>query len=229
MRTLVLLSLAALPCLCLDLSAGEPTAKELRLAAHQSRDVWENFPGFTAAITVSVDGASHTGVIRVNKDFKYTLDLPEKAVQPWVHAKLRSVISHRQPSPAPEEEVEFVDEASGHIAGRLIAHTDGSGTFRVNKDGILIEVHRKSDNAWFEITNIEQFKTHTGRYLPRTTTVTYRDPKTGDIESNRSNLFTWKRVGDFYLPEEALTFEGGAGGKRTVHSITFANHKLASN
>jgi hypothetical protein len=113
------------------------------------------------------------------------------------------------------------------LTGRLIAHQDGSGTFRI-KDGLIQEVHRKSDKTWIEISNLEQFQTPDGHYLPQISSVTYRDPKTGDIESNRSNHFAWTHVGNFYLPEHLFTIEVGPAGARSVRKITFSNHKLSS-
>jgi len=198
----------------------------MRLAAHNSRAVWENFPGFTADMEVSSDGAHYSGKIRVAGNFKYELNIADEARAPWVKAKLRSVISHRRPSNAPRYAVHFADNQTNHTGGRLIAEDDGSGMFRI-KNGVISEVVRKSESSWFEISNIEQLQTHNGQYLPRFTSVVYRHPQTGDIQSNRSNLFTWKRVGDFYLPASASTVEVGSRGERSVRKIVFTNHKLA--
>jgi len=195
-------------------SAADNSAA-MMLLGHHSRSVWELFPGFTADIVVSTDSTSHAGKLAVSHDFDFELSIDGSAKLGWVESKLRSVLSHRKPNDAPAYDVTFVDEVGSHPSGRLIAHKDGSGTFRIH-DGLIHEVHRKSDSTWIEITNVEQLKTHDGRYLPETTSVTYRDPKTGDLLSNGSNRFTWKRVCDFYLPESTFTVEVGKNGARTV-------------
>lgn len=201
-------------------------AKALRLAAHGSRAVWDDFPGFSADIAVSVDTATYSGKIRVAADFEYELEIDEAAKQPWVTAQLRSVISHRKPSEAGDYNVSFPDEDAQHIAGRLVADNNGGGALRI-QDGVIREVHRKSDSAWFEVSTLDTLRTDDGRYLPKVSSVTYRDPETGDIQSTRSNLFSWEKVGAFHLPKETLTVELGAGGERATRRITLSNHKLS--
>ncbi len=206
---------------------GEPTAAEMRLQAHHKRAVWHDFPGFTAQVTISTDEKSQSGQIRVGADFKHTLNIPGAAEDRWIAAKLRSVISHRKPGEAREYDVRFVDDDASHVSGRLIAHNDGSGMFRI-RDGVIWEVIRKSEKSWFEVSTLETVETPDGKILPRSTSTTYRDPKTGDITSNHSNFFGCKQVGGFFLPESALTIEVGANGTRTVRRITFDDHQLAT-
>ncbi len=207
-------------------SEAAPSAKALRLAAHGSRAVWDDFPGFTADIAISVDTETHTGKIVVAGDFEYELKIDEAAQQPWVAAQLRSVISHRKPSEAGDYNVSFPEEDAQHIAGRLVLDNDGGGALRI-QDGVIREVHRKTDSAWFEVSTLDTQKTDDGRYLPKVSSVTYRDPKTGDLQSTRSNTFSWKKVGAFHLPKETLTVELGPDGKRATRRIAFSNHKLA--
>lgn len=202
-----------------------PTAAELRREAHDKRDVWHNFPGFIADVTVATDGESQTGQIRVESDFTHKLDIAGAAEDRWIASKLRSVIGHRKPGKAEKYDVSFVVDDEKHVNGRLVAHNDGSGVFRI-KDGVIREVIRKSDRMWFEVSTLEIFETPDGLVLPRTSSTTYRDPKTGDVTSNRSNHFAWTQVGDYFLPQNALTVEVGADGSRNVRRIEFSNHEL---
>ncbi|TWU19520.1 DUF3386 family protein [Allorhodopirellula heiligendammensis] len=203
--------------------AGSPAA--MMLAGHNSRAVWENFPGFTADLVVITDSASHSTKLRVESDFEYSYQLPADADEPWVDAKLRSVISHRRPDDAPAYDVVFLDHNETSPIGRLIGQRNGSGEFRI-QDGVIREVHRKSETSWMEITNVEQFKTTNGQFLPETTSVTFRDPGTGNLKSNGSNRFTWTQVGDFYLPESSFTVQVGVDGEREIRELHFSNHKL---
>ncbi|MFN3153260.1 DUF3386 family protein [Bremerella sp.] len=208
------------------IKTSEPTAASLREAAHDSREVWHNFPGFTANIVVSEDSERYEGTIRVGKDFEYILDIAEEGKKPWLKSKLRSVISHREPHASPENyDVSFQDEGSQHVAGRLIAENDGSGVFRI-QDGQIKEVIRRNESSWFEITTLENFTTPDGKVLPQTTSVTFRDPDTGNIESNLSNYFAWKKVGDFYLPDHCYTVKTGEEGERSVRKLVFSSHQL---
>lgn len=205
---------------------SQPSAASLRQAAHDAREVWHNFPGFTANIVVSEDSQRYEGTIRVGKDFEYVLDIPEAGKKPWLKSKLRSVISHREPHGSPEQyDVSFQDEGTHHVAGRLIAENDGSGVFRI-QDGQIKEVIRRNESSWFEITTLENFTTPSGKVLPQTTSVTFRDPDTGDIESNLSNYFAWKKVGDYYLPDHCYTVKTGEKGERSVRKLEFTAHQL---
>ncbi len=193
--------------------------------AHNARTVWRDFPGFTADIVVTTDGESYAGKIIVKADLKYELNIDDAAREPWVKSKLRSVISHRRPSKMSDRGYAFADTGDDG-PGVLIAQKDGSGVFRL-VDGTIHEVLRKSDESWFEITNLDQFKTPEGTFLPQVSAVVYRDPATGDIQSQRSNLFTWTEVGDFFLPKRTLTIDVGDAGKRSMRELILSNHKLS--
>ena len=206
--------------------APDKAARELMLAAHDARAVWNDFPGFTADITIRTDGQQHAGTIVAGSDFEYDLKIAEEAKQPWVKAKLRSVISHRRPDPFSENGFAFVPESGSEVAGQLVAELDGSGTFRI-QNGVIAEVLRKDDAQWMEISNLDMFVTAEGKQLPRATAVTFREPASGNLKSQLNNTFEWKRFGQFDLPTRTFTVEVANNGKRTVREIVFRNHRLA--
>lgn len=230
--TFLLIAAFALPTIAAELKHKKsadpptPTAADLRKAAHDAREVWHNFPGFSANIVVSEDNERYEGTIDVGPDFEYVLNIDQAAEKPWLKSKLRSVIAHRRPEEAPHEyQVKFQDNGPGHAGGRLIAEDDGSGIFRI-QNGELKEVIRRNESSWFEITTLENFTTPAGKVLPRTTSVTFRDPDTGNIESNLSNYFGWKQVGNFYLPDNCYTIKVGSDGQRSTRKLEFSGHQL---
>lgn len=203
-----------------------PTAADLRRTAHDGREVWRNFPGFSANIVIGEDDQRYVGTIDVGPDFEYFLNIDATAKKSWLKSKLRSVIAHRKPSEAPHAyDVSFQDDGPGHAGGRLIAENDGSGVFRI-QDGQIKEVIRRNESSWFEISTLENFTTPEGKVLPRTTSVTFRNPDTGDIESNLSNYFGWTKVGEFYLPSECTTVKVAEDGQRSTRTLTFTGHQL---
>ncbi|WP_417744592.1 DUF3386 family protein [Rosistilla oblonga] len=208
-------------------TATDKTARDAMQAAHDARLAWIDFPGFTADVRVQTDGVAHSGSILVTDDFDYELSISDDAIQPWVNSKLRSVIGHRRPGSAATE-VKLAESGASADFGLFVARLDGSGTFRI-QDGLIREVHRKNDSHWFEITNVEFFDAGDGKVLPETSSVTYRDPKTGDITKNVVNRFTWTSVGDFLLPEGCLTIETSADGGRQTRQLQFTKHKLSQN
>lgn len=218
---------SAIVMLCQPLFAEERSAYDYMLSAHNARSVWENFPGFSADVVVTTDGESYHGTIKVASDFEYVLDIDDAARQPWVKSKLRSVISHRKPGEMARSGYAFLAQEDQHGSGKLIAQKDGSGVFRV-VDGAILQVLRKSESQWLEITNLEQLKTPDGRLLPQVSSVAYRDPSTGNLLSNRTNSFAWTPVGEFLLPQRTFTVDVGEDGKRSLRELVFSNHKLQS-
>ncbi len=226
MQSLVaIVILSSVPAFAENAASSETrSAYDYMLEAHNARAVWHDFPGFTAKVVVSTDGNSHVGKITVKEGLEYELEIDDAARKPWVKSKLRSVISHRGPSEMSDKGYSFA-QSSSDGPGVLIAQNDGSGVFRL-VDGTIRDVLRKSETHWFEITNLDQFKTPEGTFLPKMSAVVYRDPASGDIQSQRSNLFTWTKVGGFFLPKRTLTIEVGDAGERTMRELKFSDHKL---
>gem|GEM_PF-275484 len=201
------------------------SARDVMLEMHQKRAAWENFPGFTADVAILNDSARQEGSITVDTSCEHQLLISAGRVDRDVEAKLKSLISHRRAEPFEEIGYAFVESGSANDGSRLIEKQDGSGIFRV-RDGVITDVIRKSENQWLEIANLKTEWNAEGRYLPSVSSVTYRNPKTGDLESQRSNTFEWIRVGSFDLPKRSVTVEVKSGGHRSVREIIFTNHKL---
>ncbi|MEO1525758.1 MAG: DUF3386 family protein [Planctomycetota bacterium] len=204
-------------------STPKITAQEWMQAAHDARLVWEEFPGFTADITIQTDADVATGKLEATSDFDYELTFETGEAAEWVDAKLRSVIGHRKPGRVAKG-VTFAENVTSEDFGVFV--TDGRGTFRI-ENGVIREVHRKSDSMWLEITNVELFDAGNGKVLPQTTAVTYRDPKTGDILKQRTNHFDWTKIGGIQLPKSCFTIETKAGGERETRKMTLVNHRLS--
>lgn len=200
-------------------------ATKLYQKAREARAVWRDFPGFSADVTVLYNGESTEGKLTADKNFKVILTLDDEPLTKWSLPKLRSVIGHRKyrlqkPIPAT-----FADDQMHHPLGRLVNIEGKNVSFRL-KDDVMTEVHRRSTKTWFTISTLDVWRTKEGLVLPRDTSVTYRNPQTGAITSNRSNTFSFKRVGDFDLPETMLTVECIENFDRNVGSIKLSNHRL---
>lgn len=206
-------------------SKEKAAATKLYQHVREARALWRDFPGFTADVTVLYNGQHTQGKLTADQDFKIHLALDDEQLKEWSLPKLKSVISHRkyrQQKPIPAT---FADDQIHHPLGRLVNLDGKNVSFRLNQD-VMTEVHRRSDKSWFTISTLEVWRTKEAMVLPRSTSVTYRDPQTGAITSNRSNTFTFTRVGTFDLPETMLTVESGEKFARNVGSIKLSNHRL---
>jgi len=206
------------------LTAATVDANQLMQQAREARHVWNAFPGFSADIAVSTDSKPFAGSILVTSDFDYELTMDDAAIQPWIHSKLTSVIGHRKPSASSRDDQFQVDGQSS--SGVRISQ--GENAQFLLQDNVIREVHRKSDSHWFEISTLEVDELSDGKNLPKITSVTYRDPKSGNITKVRTNRFTWVNVGTYYLPESCFTIETGPEGTRQTREIVFTNHKLTT-
>ena len=199
-----------------------PTATEVMQRVHDARAVWNNFPGFTAAITVVDNGQSSTGTIQVDDQFNYELTGVNEVEVPWLAAKLRSVISHRKAEPFKDKNYAWLEDTK---QDKLITAGDGSGIYDISDDAITA-VQRKSKTRWMEISVLDVVRTADNKVLPRTTSVCFRDPETGNLKSNRSNTFTWQNVDGFDLPARTYTVAVNEDGGRSVREVIFTNHRL---
>ncbi|WP_299467269.1 DUF3386 family protein [uncultured Gimesia sp.] len=200
-------------------------ATKLYQAAREARAVWRDFPGFTADVTVSYNGQMTQGKLTADKDFKVKLTLDDESLSEWSLPKLQSVIGHRKYRVQKPIPATFADQQVNHPLGRLVNIDDKNVSFRL-QNNVLTEVQRRSDKMWFTISTLDVWRTKEGGILPRDTSVTYRNPQTGAITSNRSNTFSFKRVGNFDLPEKMLTVECSENFERNVGSIKLSNHSL---
>lgn len=204
---------------------AKATATKLYQQVREARATWRNFPGFTADVSVCYNGQCTTGKLVADKEFNVKLMLQDEALSGWSLPKLRSVIGHRkyrQQKPIPAT---FADQESNHPLGRLVNIDGKNVSFRLQGD-VMTEVHRRSDKSWFTISTLDVRRTKENEVLPQVTSVTYRNPQTGAILSNRSNTFNFQRIGEFDLPTAMLTVECGEKFERNVGSIKLTNHRL---
>lgn len=199
-------------------------------AAQQSRYTWESFPGFTASVVVLSGSDSKQVNIEVDSDSEWRVTDPGTAagqseLPEWSDRKISSILSHRRYREPTPQNASYVEGSSEHIFGSAIAKEEGGGEFRI-ADNVLREVVRKSEDSWLEIDTAKILVTDDGRNLPEVSVVHYRDPKTGDLEKSRTNVYSWVKVGEFYLPLHVLEIELGNEGEKTTRSILFSDHKL---
>lgn len=208
-----------------DSQQEKAAATKLYQKVREARATWRDFPGFTADVTVCYNGKCTTGKLVAENQFKIKLTLQDKSLSEWSLPKLQSVIGHRkyrQQKPIPAT---FADQEVDHPLGRLVNIDGKNVSFRLQGD-VMTEVHRRSDKSWFTISTLDVLRTKENETLPQVTSVTYRNPQTGEILSNRSNTFAFTRVGKFDLPTSMLTVECGEKFDRNVGSIKLTNHRL---
>lgn len=222
------LSSWGLTCLVMasHVGAQAPESADVLTAAQQSRHTWRGMPGFAAQVTVTGGGHSVTVPIEVNAHCETKL-VGDRELPEWAQRKVASIVSHRRYRDPDPQQTSYVAESEPHVYGPAIASADGSSQYRV-VEGVLREVVRRSEDSWLEIDTIKVLVTEGGHYLPEISVVHYRDPKSGDLKSSRTNYYTWENHAGFYLPSSVLEVELGPEGSKTTRTLVFSDHALHS-
>jgi Protein of unknown function (DUF3386) len=212
-----------------DNEQGSPTAASLMQTAHDGRAIWREFPGFTAHVKVSLEGATAEGALKVSPAGTVKLDLPQDERFAWAAGTLKSVVGHRLSDDGAILDVTFADDQVAHPLGRLLKSSSASdkSLWRVHGD-LLTEVHRVNEKTRFIISVADVWRTTEGKHLPRDYTVTTWDNATQRIVSTRQLHNEWTRVGHLDLPKRLLAATSREDGSRRVEQIELSEHKLSS-
>lgn len=209
--------------------APDPAATKLFAEARAARAAWNNFPGFTADLTVNKNGKSCKGTVVVSDKGKVSIELPDEELLALAKREIGSLVSHRLPSStAPETPCAFADQLADHPLGRTIVvlGDEMHSSYRI-KDRQIIEVNRHMKDSRFTITVLENSWTKEKTYLPTSYVVSSWDNTSKSLKSTSAHHQTWTRIGAFDLPSTSLTVNSTPAGQQT-HMLTFSNITLSS-
>jgi hypothetical protein len=230
MAVLLLGSLAPLA-LAADAKPEDPAATKLLAEARAARATWKDFPGFTAAIEVNLDGQVSKGEATVDPAGKVTLTGLDKAAEAWARRQLAMLVAHRaefaadRPTPCA-----FADNDTTHPLGRLvlILNDELHSSYRI-KDKQIMVVNRLMDDSRFSITMQDNHSNAEGKFLPISYVVTSWDPKTGRLTRSEAHHQSWQRVEKFDLPvllRVVTAADEEKGNGLSARSLTLTGHKL---
>lgn len=212
--------------------ADDPKARELLRQAFEQTARWQkDFKGFTADLTVNINGKSTSGPIMVKGPREVTVQLDNAEVQKWAQEQLGMIAVHRGPRSFEESDGKYAltMEEDGHPFGtKLEIH--GSNSYYRIKDKRITQINRKMAHpgmAPFAFTiNVEESAvTQDGKNLTTRYTVYYYSPTDGKLTNVESFTDSHVRVGASDLPatRRIISFENGTV---VVKNLTFSNHRL---
>jgi hypothetical protein len=212
--------------------ADDPNARDLLRRAFEATARWQkDFTGFTADLTVNVNGKETSGPVIVKGPREVSVQLGDADVQKWAQEQLGMIAVHRGPRSFEESDGKYVltMEEDGHPLGtKLIIH--GSNSFYRIKNNRITQINRSMAHpgmAPFAFTiNVEESAlTQDGKNLTTKYTVYYYSPTDGKLTNVESFTDTHMRVGASDLPatRRIISFENGTV---VVKSLTFKNHTL---
>jgi hypothetical protein len=212
--------------------ADDPQARELLRRAFEATARWpKDFPGFTADLTVNVNGKETSGSVMVKSPREVSVQLSDGETQKWAQEQLGMIAVHRGPRSFEESDGKYslTMEEDGHPFGTKL-NIHGSNSFYRVKDNRITQINRKMAHPGmnpfaFTINVEESAVTQDQKNLTIKYTVYYYSPTDGKLTNVESFTDTHVRVGACDLPatRRIITY---ADNQVVVKNLTFKNHTL---
>lgn len=212
--------------------ADDPSARAALRRAFDNTARWQSdFKGFSADLTVNVNGKEFKGSVTAKGPRDVSVQLADPETQKWAQEQIGMIAVHRGPRSFEESDGKYAltQEEDGHPLGtKLVIH--GSNSFYRLKDDRITQINRSMAHPGmpafaFTINVEESAVTEDQKHLTTKYTVYYFSPNDGKLKNVDSFTDSHVRVDRSDLPRtrRIISFENGAV---TVKSITFANHRL---
>lgn len=199
----------------LEHKGADPEAVALFEDALSTRAAWNDFTGFSADITGSVDGRPFTGKASAQADGTVKVEADDPVARPWLEDQLASLVMHRMADSGSDSKpvLRFGDDADDHPLGRLLVFEGGrfASSYRV-KDHQITVVNRHVGRRNMTITVLENERNSEGRFLPRRYLVHYWNAADGRLERVETVQQRWQHIGAWDLPvEHTVTYASDTG------------------
>lgn len=212
--------------------ADDPRARDLLRRAFEATARWpKDFQGFTADLTVNVNGKETNGSVIVKSPREVSVQLTDGDIQKWAQEQLGMIAVHRGPRSFDESDGKYTltMEEDGHPLGvKLTIH--GSNSYYRLKDNRITQINRKMAHPGmnpfaFTINVEESAVTKDQKNLTSKYTVYYYSPTDGTLTNVESFTDTHVRVGACDLPatRRIITYEGK---QVVVKHLNFTNHRV---
>ena len=212
--------------------ADDPQARALLRQAFEKTARWQSdFKGFTADLSINVNGTVTSGSVTVKGPREVTVNLSNPDLQKWAQEQLGMIAVHRGPRTFEESDGKYTLTMSedGHPFGTRV-EIHGSNSFYRVKDDRITQINRKMAHPGmppfaFTINVEESAVTVDQKHLTTRYTVYYFSPTDGKLTNVESFTDTHVRVGasDLPLTRRIITFEQGAV---VVKQLSFSRHTL---
>lgn len=210
----------------------DPQARDLLRRAFEGTARWQkDFKGFTADLTVNVNGKEISGPVIVKGPREVSVQLSDNETQKWVQELLSMIAVHRGSRSFEESDGKYAltMEEDGHPFGTKL-NIHGSHSFYRIKDNRITQINRKMAHPGmtpfaFTINVEESAITQDQKNLTTKYTVYYYSPTDGKLTNVESFTDTHVRVGSSDLPatRRIISYENG---QVVVKNLTFKNHQL---
>lgn len=208
----------------------DPRARTLLRQAFDKTARWQpDFKGFSADLTINVNGKLVQGTVVVKGPKEVAVSLPDAELQKWAEGQIGMIAVHRSPRSFEESDGKYAltlsDDVDHPFGPRLTIHGDGMHSFYRVKGERITQINRKMPHMAFTINVEDSAVTQEGKFLTTRYTVYYFSPKDGKLTNVESFSDTHVRVGASDLPatRRIIAYENG---EVVVKSLSFTNHRM---
>ncbi len=208
----------------------DPKAKAMLRNAFEKTSRWQpDFKGFTADLTVNVNGKEVRGSVTVKGPRDVSVSLPDADVQKWAEGQIGMIAVHRAPRKFEEADGKYaltLDEDRDHPLGpKLTIHGDGMHSYYRVKGDRITQINRKMPHMAFTINVEDSALTQDNKFLTTRYTVYYYSTKDSQLTNVESFTDAHIRIGSSDLPAGRRIFSY-ENNEVTAKSLTFTNHKM---
>jgi hypothetical protein len=206
------------------------TAEDMFRVAYENRYTWdENFPGYSADLTLTHDNHTYQAQILVNSDLGVEVTgLDEEKLQEGVYNQLRDIITHRKRNSfvkAHGKNKFTLGEKDATGAVEILVEGDAMGSNYKVQGPIISQVNRVMGPISFTINTEETWQTEAG-YLPLKYHAIFRNPKTNELTAKREFTESYGKFGNYYLPTSQVIESLEAEKGKTITKFEFSNIQL---
>lgn len=207
----------------------DPQARQALEEVFGNTARWDaGFNGFTADVTVNINGKEEKGTVTVKGPKEIETTLNDEKLKEFATENLASIAMHRGPRSFDQSDgkykLAFGDEGTHPLGRAVVMGGDGMKSFYRIKEGRIRQINRQAPHVSFSINIEDSVKNPEGKFLTKNYTVYYFNPKDKSIKNVESYTDEYTRVGGFDLPQQRRVISCEEGDV-VVSTMTLENHK----
>lgn len=209
------------------------TAREFFKEAYENRYTWDsNFPGFTAQMTLEMEGKQFTGGARVNADLTFEVSgfadtAAEKMAQGQLWEMTIHRVNHSFEKSHGENTFEFGETDESGAVEILVGGKAHGNLYKV-RDRTVCLVYRKIRDVIVTINTHKVMDTGAG-YLATHYDSIYVDAETKEVTGDSKTFEdTFEDIGGYYILTRR-TITSGTGNDKAVTDLKLSDVQLLTN
>lgn len=201
-------------------TAPTASAEEVFRNAYNGRYVWDSdFPGFSATVDVTQDGATYQGEMEIDSNLQITVvGIDDEDAYQSVYSGLQMLVTHRRAVPFDLLHKEHTF-SFGPVQANGAVEIDQAGgatpSFYLVQDGKITQVNRLMPTGSVTVDLLESEVTPMG-YLGTHYHAFFKTPDTGEVIAEADFEDTYEKVGNYYIPSRQFIRNIEAGEDTTV-------------